>query len=166
VLRSAAADLPVPLLIVQHMPLGFTRPFAERLNGLSRLRVSEAAGGERLVPGIALVAPAGRHLRIRPDRTAEVSEEPADLPHRPSVDVLMTSACDALGDRVVAVLLTGMGDDGANGMVQIRRRGGLTIAESDATCVVSGMPRAAYLRGGASLYLPLHDIAALFNATA
>jgi two-component system chemotaxis response regulator CheB len=159
VLERLPADFPLPLAIVQHMPPGFTRPFAERLNGRCRLGVSEAADGDRLLPGRVLIAPAGLHLRLRSNLTVTLDPEPADARHIPSVDVLMRSAASARPGRVLGVLLTGMGDDGADGMAAIRAGGGITVAESEASCVVYGMPRAAWERGGVCRLLPLAELA-------
>jgi two-component system, chemotaxis family, protein-glutamate methylesterase/glutaminase len=109
-----------------------------------------------------LVARAGAHLHVSPDLSTAMALDPLDANHIPSVDVLMSSAARARGRRVFGVLLTGMGDDGAQGMLAIHKQGGMTVAESEETCVVFGMPRAAHLRGGVSHLLPLPDICQLF----
>jgi two-component system, chemotaxis family, protein-glutamate methylesterase/glutaminase len=158
ILERIPAGFPMPIAIVQHMPAGFTGPFAERLSRLSRLQVSEAVEGERLRSGRVLVAPAGRHLRITSRLTVALEPEPADAKHIPSVDVTMTSADRARPGRVLGILLTGMGQDGAEGMATIRASGGFTIGESEATCVVYGMPRAAEMRGAVECMLPLPEI--------
>jgi two-component system chemotaxis response regulator CheB len=150
--------LATAILVVQHMPAGFTGPFAERLSRLSQLQVSEAVEGDRLRSGRVLVAPAGRHLRITSRLTVALEPEPADAKHIPSVDVTMTSADRARPGRVLGILLTGMGQDGAEGMATIRASGGFTIGESEATCVVYGMPRAAEMRGAVECMLPLPEI--------
>jgi len=155
---------PVPIAVVQHMPVGFTRPFAERLDALGGVRVKEAADHNTLQAGVVLLARAGAHLRIDPDLTAHLSLDPMDAIHIPSVDVLMTSANRSRPGRVVGILLTGMGDDGAEGMWTILRAGGLTVAESEASCVVCGMPRAAQKRGGVAHMLSLPEICQLFRA--
>jgi two-component system chemotaxis response regulator CheB len=160
VLERLPADFPLPIAIVQHMPPGFTRPFAARLDGRSRLRVSEAVDGERLEPGRVVLAPAGRHLRLNGNLATILSPEPANARHIPSVNVLMQSAARARPGKVLGILLTGMGDDGADGMAAIRAGGGLAIAESEESCVVYGMPRVALERGGVSLMLPLPEIIA------
>jgi two-component system chemotaxis response regulator CheB len=158
-LREIPASFPLPIAVVQHMPHGFTRPFAERLNTLSALSVTEAVHGQRLERGAVVVAPAGQHLCIDRGLNVQLSREPANAPHRPSVDVTMYSAACALGKgKVAGVLLTGMGEDGAEGMCAIREKGGLTLAENEETCVVPGMPRTAYLRGGVVHYLPFDSI--------
>lgn len=164
-LCSIPADFPAPLVIVQHMPLGFTRPFAERLDSISGLHIMEAVHGRRLAPGTVVVAPAGQHLRINNNLRIYLSEEPSSAMHRPSVDVTMYSAaCSLRPGTVAGVLLTGMGSDGAEGMYAIREKGGLTVAENEESCVVAGMPRAAYLRGAVTHYLSLQRITSMFEA--
>jgi two-component system chemotaxis response regulator CheB len=158
ILERIPARFPMPIAIVQHMPAGFTGPFAERLSRLSRLQVSEAVEGDSLRAGRVLVAPAGRHLRITRRLTVALEPEPADAKHIPSVDVTMMSADLARPGRVLGILLTGMGHDGADGMATIRASGGFTIGESEATCVVYGMPRAADMRGAVECMLPLPEI--------
>jgi two-component system, chemotaxis family, protein-glutamate methylesterase/glutaminase len=162
-LEPLAATFPLPIVVVQHMPVGFTRPFADRLRGLCRLDVSEAVEGERLAAGKVRIAPAGVHLRITGNLALVLSAEPAGARHVPSIDLTMTPAERARPGRVLGILLTGMGEDGAEGMQAIRAGGGLTIAESEASCVVYGMPRAAWERGGAHCLLPLADIAVFLN---
>jgi len=159
VLEALPPDFPLPIAIVQHMPAGFTGPFARRLDQRCRLRVREAADGDQLEPGHVLIAPAGRHMRLNEDLGVVLSFDPGPARHVPSVDVLMLSAARVRPGRVLGVLLTGMGDDGADGMAAIRAQGGITVAESEASCVVYGMPRAAYERGGVSRLLPLPELA-------
>ncbi len=157
-LEAVPAEFPVPIAIVQHMPPGFTRPFANRLDGLCRLTVAEAVDGQRLVPGMVVIAPAGMHLRITPSLVTTLSADSAGSRHVPSVDVLFRSAAKARPGGTLAILLTGMGDDGAEGLSQIRAQGGITIAESEESCAVYGMPRAAVNRGAAGFVLPLLEI--------
>lgn len=159
VLEALPADFPLPLAIVQHMPPGFTGPFARRLNQRCRLRVREAEDGDRLESGTVLIGPAGLHMRVNGALAVTLSPEPAQARHIPSVDVLMLSAARARPGRVLGVLLTGMGDDGADGMAAIHAQGGITLAESEATCVVYGMPRAAWERGGVTRLLALPALA-------
>jgi two-component system chemotaxis response regulator CheB len=159
-LEPLPATFPLPMVVVQHMPVGFTRPFADRLRGLCRLDVAEAVEGERLGPGKVRIAPAGVHLRITGNLAVVLPAEPAGARHVPSIDLAMKSAERARPGRVLGILLTGMGEDGAEGMQAIRAGGGLTLAESEASCVVYGMPRAAWERGGASCLLPLPEIGA------
>jgi two-component system chemotaxis response regulator CheB len=164
IVSQVPRDFPLPIAVVQHMPVGFTRPFAERLDSLGRIRVKEAADQNILQPGQMLLARAGAHLIIEPDLTARLSLDPTDGAHIPSVDILMESASRACPGRVVAILLTGMGDDGAAGMLAVHRCGGLTFAQSEASCVVYGMPRAAKKRGGVAHMLSLSEICQLFAA--
>jgi len=165
------ADFAAPVVVVQHMPESFTRPFAERLNRECRIEVRESAEGMPLVPGLAVVARGGVHLRIdrRPGEKVcrlRHSQRPVDALYKPSVEVAFRSALECVdAGNLVAVLLTGMGDDGAGAMVDIRRAGGMTIAEAEETAVVWGMPGEAVKRGGATLVLPHYAIAgALINA--
>ncbi len=139
-------DFPAPVVVVQHMPVGFTRSLAERLDGRSGLRVREAQDGEPLDAGVVYVAPAGVHLKLRKrgdSSRVHLDEEPRSALHRPSVDVVMSSAARVYGRRTLGVLLTGMGSDGVEGLRAIREAGGQTLAESEATCVIYGMPKAA-----------------------
>lgn len=161
ILQALPASFPLPIVVVQHMPVGFTRPFAQRLASLSRVRVAEAEDGMRLSAGSALIAPAGSHLRVSPNLAVVLTPEPSEAKHIPSVDVTMRSAARSRPGRVLGILLTGMGEDGADGMATIRAGGGVTIAESEASCVVYGMPRAAVLRGAVNWVLPLEAIADL-----
>jgi two-component system chemotaxis response regulator CheB len=139
-------DLSVAVLVVQHMPVGFTRSLAERLDQRSALPVREAEDGENVVPGSVLIAPAGRHMKVR-KRGGQVKvlldDEPHSALHRPSVDVLMASVARAYGSQALGVVLTGMGSDGVEGLRAIREAGGRTLAESEETCVIYGMPKAA-----------------------
>ena len=157
-LEALPADFPLPVAVVQHMPPGFTGPFARRLDQRCRLRVREAAEGDRLERGRVLIAPAGSQMRLNANLGVMLSPETGQARHVPSVDVLMLSAARVCPGRVLGILLTGMGDDGADGMAAIRAQGGVTLAESEATCVVYGMPRAAYERGGVTHLLPLPEI--------
>jgi two-component system chemotaxis response regulator CheB len=144
------AGLGAPLLIVQHMPPGFTRSLAERLDKRSRLRVREAENGEPLAPGIVLVAPAGWHMKVRrhgDQARVWLDEEPRAALHRPAIDVLMASVAKVYGRRALGVLLTGMGTDGVEGLRAIRAAGGRTLAESEESAVIYGMPKAAVEAG-------------------
>jgi two-component system chemotaxis response regulator CheB len=162
VLGDLGADLPVPAVVAQHMPVGFTRAFAERLNSRLPLSVREAGDSETLVPATVYIAPAGRHLLVERHggglRT-RLSEEPAGGgSHKPSADVLFRSAASAAGGAVLAVLLTGMGRDGAGGMAELAAAGAHTLAQDEATSVVWGMPRAAAQLGAVREILPLGEI--------
>jgi two-component system, chemotaxis family, protein-glutamate methylesterase/glutaminase len=164
ILQGLPARFPFPVVVVQHMPPGFTDAFARRLDSLSRLRVTEAVEGHRLAAGDVVVAPGGRHLRVTPGLAVVLSPEPSEARHIPSIDVTMRSAARSRPGRALGILLTGMGEDGAEGMATIRAGGGVTIAESEASCVVYGMPRAAVRRGGVTWVLSLGEIAGLLGA--
>ena len=162
-LEGLPRDFPAPIAIVQHMPPGFTKPFATRLDGLCRLSVKEAVDGERLEPGQVRIAPAGLHLHLSGSLATGLSTEPRVARHTPSVDVLFGSAARARPGRALGILLTGMGEDGAQGLSLIHAQGGITIAESEETCAVYGMPRAAVERGAVKYVLPLPAIAELLS---
>ena len=152
-------DLPVPVLIVQHMPAHFTSSLARRLDFLSHAVVREADDGRFLRPGEILVAPGGRHLIVgRSGRTVKILDEPADSLHKPSVNVTVASATRQFGGRVLGVIMTGMGNDGRDGMLELSRRGGYILAQDAASCVVYGMPRAVVEAGIANEIHPLGDL--------
>lgn len=161
VLLGLPADSP-GIVITQHMPPGFTRSFAERLNRMTRLNVVEAKGGERILPGHAFLAPGDKHLLVERSGANYVTRlsdaEPVHR-HKPAVDPMFRSVAQCAGRNVIACLLTGMGKDGAQGMLEIRQAGGYTVAQNEATCVVYGMPREAVAIGGAEDILPLAEIA-------
>lgn len=152
------------IVMTQHMPPGFTRTFAERLNKLTRLHVVEAKGGERILPGHAFLAPGGHHLivaRSGADYVVKLSDAEPVHRHRPAVDVMMESVALAGGKNVVGVLLTGMGKDGAKGMLAIRQQGGYTLAQDEASCVVYGMPKEAVQIGGVDQVVALDKMGEL-----
>lgn len=160
VLTALPAGLP-GIVIVQHMPEGFTKAFAQRLNSLCAIEVSEARDGEEIRPGTALVAPGSHHLSVRRRGArwfAELSLSPPVNRHRPSVDVLFHSAAEQAGPKCVGIILTGMGADGAKGMKALSDRGAHTIAQDEASCVVFGMPKEAIAMGGARAVKPLAHI--------
>ena len=162
VLPQLPADLPVPVLVVQHMPPVFTRLLAQRLDGQSPLSVAEAAAGERVVPGRVLIAPGGFHLVVRRSGmglVTELTEDPPENFCRPAVDVLFRSAA-ASGERVLAAVLTGMGRDGERGARLVREAGGEVFAQDDVTSVVWGMPGAVVGAGQADRVLPLPEVGA------
>lgn len=161
VLRELPADCP-GIVITQHMPPGFTRTFAARLDRLSRLKVVESVGGERILPGHAFVAPGDRHLLVErsgANYVTRLSDAPPVQRHRPAVDPMFQSVAQCAGRNVIAALLTGMGKDGALGLKAIHEAGGHTIAQNEASCVVYGMPREAVSLGAAEEVLPLDSIA-------
>lgn len=151
--------LRIPGIIVQHMPAGFTQSLAKRLNDAGGPRVVEAADGEALRPGTLLVAPGGHHLTVRADSTVQLSAEPPVHGVRPSIDVTLDSIAHTWGKRAIAVLLTGMGKDGARGMKVLRDMGARTFAEDESTCVVFGMPKAAWELQAVQSLLPLPELA-------
>ena len=151
----------VPILIVQHMPESFTGSFAARLNSLCKPRVIEAQGGEVLESGVVYIAPGHSHLKIRRTPSGYLTELMKTAPvnrHRPSVDVLFDSAAEIVGRNAVGVILTGMGKDGANGLLRMRQAGARTFGQDEATCVVYGMPREAALIGAVEEVAPLGEL--------
>jgi two-component system chemotaxis response regulator CheB len=161
VLDVLPPDAP-PVLIVQHMPEHFTRAFAARLDATSALTVREASDGDRLERGRALVAPGNKHMRLvrrGGHLVVEVGSGPFVSRHRPSVDVLFRSVAEVAAGDAVGVLLTGMGDDGAEGLLEMRRAGAATVAQDEASCVVFGMPARAIQRGAAEEVVPLDSMA-------
>jgi two-component system chemotaxis response regulator CheB len=157
-------DLPIPILIVQHMPAGFTGPFAQRLDAICALAVREATARELVQPGTVYIAPAGLHMRVErrlSDGRVMISlnQDPEDALHIPSVDVLMQSVAALYGNTAMGVIMTGMGADGAEGMKAIHLAGGLTIGQDEASCIVYGMPRVCAELGILGRIVPLHEIA-------
>ena len=162
VIPALPGDFPVPIVVVQHMPPHFTRSLAERLDAMSTLRVAEAEPSMRLEPGTVLIAPGGRHLTLRRSKLGVITatpDEPSDLLHRPSVDVMFDSACKAYGGKVLALVMTGMGKDGLQGARHIKQFGGKVLAQNEATCVVYGMPKAVVDADLADATLPLEGLA-------
>ncbi len=159
------AELPCGVVVVQHIPVGFSGPMAEHLNRKCKLEVKHAEHGDRVLPGQVLVAPAGYDLTFRRHAgqlciVLDKGNKPVPPGgFRPSVDVMMNSAAEVVGNRSMGVLLTGMGRDGARGMLAIKQRGGYAVAQDESTCVVYGMPKAAVELGAAQRILPLPQIA-------
>jgi two-component system, chemotaxis family, protein-glutamate methylesterase/glutaminase len=162
VLPLLPADLPAGIVIVQHMPQGFTGPFARRLDGLSKLTVHEAVDGEAIKPGLALLAPATWHMtlfrRSATQYSVRLSKNPPKTLHTPSVDVMMLSAAEVCGASVMGVIMTGMGYDGSLGMRAIHEKGGRTLGQDEASCAVYGMPRACAEMGTLDRVVPLSHI--------
>jgi len=159
-LSALPADCPA-ILITQHMPEAFTRTFAARLNGLSQLAVKEAEHGERVLPGHAYLAPGNRHLllaRSGANYTVRLCDGPPVNRHRPSVDVMFRSAANCAGANCLGIIMTGMGDDGAAGMLEMHEVGARTLAQDEESCVVFGMPKEAIARGGVDEVVPLGDL--------
>jgi two-component system chemotaxis response regulator CheB len=162
VLTSLPRNFPVGIVVVQHMPPMFTKSLADRLNNLCQITVKEAEDGEQISPGTAYIAPGDKHLLVRKtlsNNVARLSEKPADTLHRPSVDVLMNSVADAVGQVSLGVIMTGMGSDGLQGLRAIKDKGGDIIAQNEESCVVFGMPRAVIEAGIADTIAPLEQIA-------
>ncbi|MEJ2698874.1 MAG: CheB methylesterase domain-containing protein [Desulfuromonadales bacterium] len=160
-LESLPHDAP-GIVIVQHMPQHFTAAFARRLDGICRVSVKEAENGDTVIPGRALIAPGNRHLLLKRSGAryyVEIKDGPLVCRHRPAVDVLFRSAARYAAKNAVGVIMTGMGDDGARGMLELKQSGALTIAQDESTCVVFGMPREAIRMGAVDMELPLGKIA-------
>jgi two-component system chemotaxis response regulator CheB len=163
-LKSLLENLPPDtpgIVIVQHMPELFTRAFASRLDGLCAITVKEAENNDSVIRGRALIAPGNHHLLLKRSGAryyVEIKDGPLVCRHRPSVDVLFRSAARFAGQNAIGVILTGMGDDGARGMLEMKRAGAKTIAQDEATCVVFGMPKEAINLGGVDKVLPLSSI--------
>ena len=167
VLEQMPEDCP-GIVAVQHMPEGFTAAFAKRLDGICRIAVKEAVDGDKIVPGCAYIAQGNRHLlvhRVSSNYFLEVRDGSTVSRHRPSVDVLFRSVAHAAGGNAVGILMTGMGADGADGLLEMKQAGAWTIAQDEASCVVFGMPREAILRGAAEEILPLSNIASAILRT-
>ncbi len=159
VVSQLPADLGLPVVIVQHMPPGFTKSMADRLDAISPLHVVEAEDGNRLEAGTVLVAPGGSHLTIDAGHVVHLNQDPPECGVRPSINVTLESAVRVFGGQVVTAILTGMGIDGTRGAGLARAAGGPVIAEDESTCVVYGMPRSIVESGLATVVTPLHNVA-------
>ncbi|MEW6049877.1 MAG: chemotaxis response regulator protein-glutamate methylesterase [Candidatus Zixiibacteriota bacterium] len=156
-------NLPVGIVIAQHIPPMFTKSLAERLDGLSQVAVREAVDGESVQPGVVLLAPGGRQITVRKrggSATVIVSDQPANTLYRPCVDVMMNSVAESYTSTAMGIILTGMGNNGVVGLTNLKQKGGVVIAQNEATCVVYGMPRAVIEAGIADHIVPIEDIAA------
>ena len=162
VLSSLPKDFPASIVIAQHMPAAFTGPFAKRLDGVCQVSVKEAESGDRLQPGQVFIAPGGKHLKLlqKVSRVEiEITGEPADALYKPSANVLVGSTAEAVGKRALGVILTGMGSDGLEGVKVLKAKGGRALAQSDASCVVYGMPKAIVDAGLADEIVDIDDMA-------
>ncbi len=162
-LSQLPPDFPGAIVVVQHMPEGFTEMFSKRLDELCSLQVKEAQSGDLLQAGRVLICPGSRHIKVKRMTMGDIvvlNEEARVNGHRPSADVLFHSAADEFGPHAVAVIMTGMGDDGAEGLGAVKRAGGVTIAQSEESCVVFGMPKAAIERGYATRVVALDVLSA------
>jgi two-component system, chemotaxis family, protein-glutamate methylesterase/glutaminase len=160
VIPRLPADMPVGMLIIQHMPAHFTKSLADRLNSLSHVRVREAQDNDVLEPGLILIAPGGLHMTIGKDhRTIHIATEPSTTLHRPSVDVTVNSVVEGFGGNALGVIMTGMGRDGCAGLKKLHEKGGYVIAQDEESCVVYGMPKAVVDEGIADEVQPLEHLA-------
>lgn len=149
------------ILVTQHMPEAFTRTFAQRLNGLCKIAVKEAEQGDRVLPGHAYIAPGNRHLLLKrngANYVTELCDGPPVSRHRPSVDVLFRSAANCAGKNAIGIIMTGMGNDGAAGMLEMHEAGAYTFAQDEQSCVVFGMPKEAIAKGGVDEVVPLQEM--------
>ncbi|MEG1255981.1 chemotaxis response regulator protein-glutamate methylesterase [Clostridium sp.] len=156
-ITSLPENLGVPVFVVQHMPEGFTKAFAERLNKFSKIKVVEASHGMGIEKDVVYIAPGGKHMEIN-NNSICLTLEPSIWGVRPAVDKLFTSASKIYRKNLLGVILTGMGRDGANGIVEVRKSGGVTISEDESTCIIYGMPKAAYETNMIDEVIPLYDI--------
>ncbi len=162
-LPQLPANFPVPMAVVLHMPVGYTALFAEKLNEICDIEVTEAREGEKVVPGRVLIAQAGRHLAFRRDAAGatvtHLPVHPMELIHRPAVDVLFQSAAEVYQSRVLGVVMTGMGEDGKQGSAWIKAQGGIILTEAEKSCVIYGMPRSVVEAGLSDAAIPLESMA-------
>jgi two-component system, chemotaxis family, protein-glutamate methylesterase/glutaminase len=166
-LAQLPPDFPGAIVVVQHMPEGFTDMFARRLDELCSLSVKEAKSGDMLLAGRVLICPGSRHMKVKRLAMGDLvilNEEERVNGHRPSVDVLFNSVAEEFGSLAIAVLMTGMGDDGAQGLGAVKKAGGMTIAQSEESCVVYGMPKAAIERGYATRVVALDGLSSTLQA--
>lgn len=158
-------DFPAGILIIQHMPPGFTKPLADRMDKNSSITVKEAQMGDEVSPGVALVAPGGNHMFLERHKhhkvIVRIEPEPSHYIHVPSIDLTFSDVAKIYKERSVGVILTGMGKDGVEGLEKIKKNGGISIAEDESTCVVFGMPEVAIQRGIIDKVAPVYDIAEL-----
>jgi two-component system chemotaxis response regulator CheB len=163
VLTALPAQMPA-MVITQHIPAGFSAAFAQRLNKVCAIDVKEASEGDETRPGLALIAPGNRHMRVRQGQSGgwriQLDDGPKVCYQRPSVDVLFESVALEAGSRAAGIILTGMGSDGAIGLLSMRRAGARTLAQDESSCVVFGMPREAIEKGAAEKVLPIDRISA------
>lgn len=159
VVTALPEKIGVPVFIVQHMPVGFTKAFAERLNTNSKIKVVEASDGQFIEKDVVYIAPGGFHMEVLSDNRIHLNTEPAIWGVRPAVDKLFISVAKLYGSRVLSVILTGMGKDGAQGTIEVKKNGGVTVSEDKSTCTIYGMPKAAFETGMVDLVLPIDEVA-------
>jgi two-component system chemotaxis response regulator CheB len=161
IMTRLPSDFPASIVVSQHMPMGFTASFAERLNGLARVDVREAQDGDIVEGGKVLICPGGHHMLFKNKGNrvvATIKKSKGSDKYIPSIDLMMSSASKIFGSRMIGIVLTGMGSDGASGMLEIKKKGGYTIAESEETAVVFGMPSGVINAGAAGRVLPISEI--------
>ena len=163
VLMQIDGNIDVPIFVVQHMPSGFTKAFADRLDKLCKLKVVEAEDGMNINSNTIYIAKGGKHMLVGKNKKIELSDEPAIWGVKPAVDKLFFSAVNVYGGNLLAVILTGMGRDGADGIVKVKNAGGITISEDESTCTIYGMPKAAYETGKVDMVLELQKIGDKIN---
>ena len=166
-LAQFPADFPGSIVVVQHMPEGFTEMFARRLDECCSLNVKEAQSGDMLIAGRVLICPGSRHIKVKKLPLGDIailSDDPRVNGHRPSADVMFKSVAEEFGSRAVGILMTGMGEDGATGLGQIKAAGGITVAQGEQSCIVFGMPKAAIERGHAMRVVELDAMANTIQA--
>ncbi|MBV7272272.1 chemotaxis response regulator protein-glutamate methylesterase [Clostridiaceae bacterium UIB06] len=159
VITALPERLGVPVFVVQHMPVGFTKAFAERLNLNSKIKVVEAADEMNIENNTVYIAPGGFHMEVGSDNKIHLNSDPTLWGVRPAVDKLFVSASNTYGSKIISAVLTGMGRDGAQGTIEIKKNGGITISEDKSTCTIYGMPKAAYETGMVDMVLPIDNIA-------
>lgn len=164
VLTKIQGDIGVPVFVVQHMPKGFTKAFADRLNGICKLRTVEAEDNMQIEKNTIYIAPGGFHMTLGSENKIKNNQEPSIWGVRPAVDKLFESAVKVYGGNLLSVVLTGMGRDGSAGTVLVKDAGGVTISEDESTCTIYGMPKAAYETGKVDIVLPLQDIPDKINS--
>ncbi|KPU44651.1 chemotaxis response regulator protein-glutamate methylesterase [Oxobacter pfennigii] len=158
VMKMFPQNFKLPILIVQHMPAGFTKAFAKRLDDNCPVSIKEAQAGERIEKGKAYIAPGGYHMVVEKDMTISLNEEPAMHGVRPCADKLFISAAENIGGKLIGIVLTGMGKDGTLGLKAIKDKGGICIAEHQSTCTIYGMPKNAIEKGVVHIIAPVHDV--------
>lgn len=156
-------NIGVPIFIVQHMPVGFTKAFADRLNANSSIKVVEASDNEVIEKDVVYIAPGGYHMEVLSDRRIHLNMEPTIWGVRPAVDKLFISASKVYGSNLLSIVLTGMGKDGAQGTVEIKKNGGITAAEDKSTCTIYGMPKATFETGMVDYVIPLNEVSSLIH---
>lgn len=163
--ESLPKEFPAAMLIVQHMPAGFIESFARRLDGFGTLACREAKPGDRVTPGLALMAPGDKHMRVGPGGALRFEDDPPMHGVRPAADPMFMTAAKVYGARCLGLVLTGMGRDGAEGAVALRAAGAPVFGEAESTCTIYGMPKAAKLAGGIDREAPIHELAHVISAT-